>query len=166
MTRDLTTSDITTDLLEVQRKGQEELRKFVGERLISSPDKQHGFRDPLPKNKTLTFSSLYNMESKIQDKKVKTLKVDQSIMQRLIIASQAGRDLNLKEILKHELLPVPISLAEMNGYLRSGSKAMLVSILTEDIQCPPTLEASDLGNDATFVIDGQALVVARGMPDG
>ena len=54
------------------------------------------------------------------------LQVDRSIMQRLIAAYQAGREVNMSENMKHELMPVPISLANIDGTLRTGDKSLLV----------------------------------------
>ena len=42
-------------------------------------------------------------------------------------------EVDLDEILKHELLPVPVALAEMNGTLRTGSKAVLLQGITSGI---------------------------------
>lgn len=65
--------------------------------------------------------------------------------------------------MKHELLPVPISLAEMNGSLRTGNKSVLADKLTEDIVCPEAIEVHNLSS--CLIIDGQALVVALGKPE-
>ena len=65
-----------------------------------------------------------------------------------------------RPVLKHKLLPVPISLAEINGTLCTGNKSVLVNKLTQDIVCP---EATDMSS--CLIIDGQALVVAVGKPD-
>ena len=43
------------------------------------------------------------------------MKADRNVLQRLIIAYEAGRSVDLPSVLTHELLPVPLSLAEMNG---------------------------------------------------
>ena len=72
----------------------------------------------------------------------------------------------LDQILCHELLPVPIALAEMNGDLRTGSKAVFSEVLVEHIPCPASLVPDDLGERPTIIIDGQALVVSVGKPKG
>jgi hypothetical protein len=38
-----------------------------------------------------------------------------------------------REILKHELMPVPIAIAETNGSLRSGNKSLLLDILLKNV---------------------------------
>ena len=53
------------------------------------------------------------------------LEADRKVLQTLISAYEAGRDVNLSEVMTHELLTVPQALAEMNGSLRAGSKAIL-----------------------------------------
>ena len=48
---------------------------------------------------------------------------------------EAGRGINLDEILKHELLFVQGALAEMCGNLRTGSKAILLQAIVSGISC-------------------------------
>lgn len=63
-------------------------------------------------------------------------------------------------------MPVPIALAEMNGVLRTGSKAVLSDILAKGIPCPATLVPAEFGDAATLIIDGQALTVSINKPKG
>ena len=60
-------------------------------------------------------------------------------------------------------MPVPVSLAEMNGRLLTGQKADLANILTKDIECPKQIELQDR---ASLLIDGNGfkLVSAIGKP--
>ena len=37
-------------------------------------------------------------------------------------------------------MAVPVSLAETNGKLRTGQKAVLANLLTNDIECPKQIE--------------------------
>jgi hypothetical protein len=82
----------------------------------------------LEKNNPLTFESLYKVRvgSKAVDKR-KIIKADRNILQRLILAYKAGREVDLRQILKHELLTVPISIASIDtsGSLKSGNKPVL-----------------------------------------
>jgi len=119
----------------------------------------------LPKNKPLTFSSLFQVElmpSITTAKKV--VQADRKFLQRLITAFQAGRDVHLEEIIRHELMPSPPALAQMNGDLRSGQKSLLSDSLIGDTPCPHSLEAADIGVKGTLIIDGQAHVVALVKP--
>jgi len=167
VTKDLVTPEIERDLLSAKQKGQEQLMHFIEERVIPKEERVTKFRDPLSKNKPLTFNSLFEVtRSRTGSVKEKAIKADRKILQRLITAYEAGRDVNLDEILCHELLPVPLALAEMNGNLRSGSKAIFSQVLTADVPCPPMLEQGELGGQATLIIDGQAMVIALGRPHG
>ena len=91
------------------------------------------------------------------------IQADRSILQRLVMAYQAGREVNLKSILQHELLPVPLSLAEMNSELRTGDKSSLMNLITTDIDCPSSIEHQK--ETSLLIIDGQALVVTLGRPE-
>jgi len=156
-TKDLTTEEIQDHLLHAQDRGQKQLTRFVEERLVPCVTREISYRDPLPKNKPLTFCSLYEVDTKGKKGSTeKVLKADRSILQRLIIAYEAGRKVDLNQILQHELLPVPIALAEMNGDLLTASKALLAEALTENIKCLTDLPAGDLKDGATLMIDGMA----------
>ena len=50
-------------------------------------------------------------------------------MERLITAYKDGRDVNLEEVLQHELMPVSVAIAELNGNLKSGNNANLGDVL-------------------------------------
>ena len=64
---------------------------------------------------------------------------------------------------KHELLPVPVSLGEMNDALRPGNNSELANVVTEDIDCPETIQLH--ATSSFLIIDEQALVVALGNTD-
>ena len=61
------------------------------------------------------------------------LKADRTVLQRLITAYGAGRSVDMQMVMQHELLPVPIVLAEMNGQLRTGAKSILADVLLSGI---------------------------------
>jgi hypothetical protein len=69
--------------------------------------------------------------------KVITVKADRDFYQKLITAYHAGRIVDLDEVLKHELMKVPISIASTNGALRTGTKAILADVMTKDVKLPP-----------------------------
>ena len=81
-------------------------------------------------------------------------------MYRLVTAYEARREVDLPAILQHELMPVPVSLAEIDGTMRTG-KSILVDVLTENIKCP---ESITLEGRSALLIDGFALVAALGKP--
>ena len=69
--------------------------------------------------------------------------------------------MNLEDVLKHELMTVPLSLAKTNGNLHSTNKSLLSAVLTQDVHCQTSIE---LDNPGCIIIDGQALVMALGKP--
>lgn len=72
-------------------------------------------------------------------------------------------EVNLKEILQHELLSVPKSVAEMNGSLFAGQKLLLADELTKGINCPAIIS---LPQNAALITDGQAVINTNEKPDG
>ena len=170
VTKDLATEVIQESLLRAKVLGQQEVKKFVQDRLIvaeqcDKPDVS--IYEPVRKNNAPTFATLYqlaNVAKHTKDRDQKTvMKADRNVLRRLITFYEAGRSVDLASVLKHELLPVPVSLAEMNGTLRTGNKSELANVVTEDIDCPETIQLH--ATSSLLIIDGQALVVALGKPD-
>ena len=144
VTKDLATEVIQESLLRAKRLGQQEVKKFVQDRLIvaeqcDKPDVS--IYEPMRKNNAPTFATLYQVVKHTKDRDQKTvMKADRNVLRRLITSYEAGRSVDLSSVLKHELLPVPVSLAEMNGTLRTGNKSELANVMTEDINCPETIQ--------------------------
>jgi hypothetical protein len=166
-TKDLATQPIQDSLLHAKELGMNEVEGFAQDRLVTAEgfDKPAvSIHDPLRRNNAPTFATLYEVAKQTKEKdKKEVLKADRNILRRLITAYEASRPVDLPSILRHELLPVPISLAEMNGNLRSGNKAVLAEVITEGIDCPEVIKLHDT---SSCLIDGQALVVVLGKPDG
>lgn len=162
-TKDQATQEITESLCCASKEGQKKLECFVRERLLPQADNENAdhrkFHDPMKRSYPATFGKLFETGKK--DMKTSSIKVDRSILQRLVISYAAGRDVNLEEILKHELLPVPIAIAEMNGSLKSGEKSILKDVLLKNVNCPDQMNVSE---GSTLVIDGQFLIKAVGNP--
>ena len=143
--------------------GQQEVKTFVQDMLIvaeqcDKPDVS--IYEPVRKNNAPTFATLYQVVKHTKDRDQKTvMKADSNVLRRLITSYEAGRSVDLSSVLKHELLPVPVSLAEMNGPLRTGNKSELANVVTEDIDCPETIQLD--ATSSFLIIDGQAL----GKPD-
>ncbi|KAG1683971.1 hypothetical protein GQR58_009569 [Nymphon striatum] len=137
VTKDVATSEIQDSLLNAEVYGRLQVNNFVAKRFV---EKSEGLRAPIHKTKALTFASLYEKKKNAAQGKTAALKSDRQIFQRLITAFQAGRPVNLDRILTHELLKVPLSIAEENGSLRTGNKALLVGVLTKDVTCPSEIE--------------------------
>ena len=160
VTTDLATETIQKSLLHAKELGQAKLNAFVERMLV--PD-EHDQVDkpnvqihaPLHKSTAKTFASLYEVVKADKDKGNRTiLKADRNVLQRLVIAYEVGRPVDLTAVLRHELLPVPISLANTNGALRTGNKSLLADGLTKDVTCPESLDLQYLSS--CLIIDGQA----------
>jgi hypothetical protein len=113
-------------------------------------------RTPISKNNPLTIASLYKIHtSSNPSEKGKIVKADRNTLHRIVTAFKAGREVNMSEILKHELMPVPIAIAETNGSPRSGNKSLLLDILLKNVD---TNGVIDFNDRSALIIDGQFLV--------
>ena len=83
-------------------------------------------------------------------------------MQRLVCAYASGRRVDLSNIVQHELMSVPTSVAETSGSLQTGNKALLAECLTETVDCPSHTNANE---SSLLLIDGQSLIFAMGTPE-
>ena len=164
VTKDQATVEITEFLLNAKENGEKQLQQFVQERLVAVEDGgdttgRKKFHDRMKRNRSATFAKLYEVRK--SDTQKVSLKADRSIFQRLIISYEAGRNVDLDEILKHELFPVPLALADTDSSLRTGQKSTLMNELCKKVKC---METCDVPEGATLLIDGQALVVSLGNP--
>ena len=75
-------------------------------------------------------------DSKEKNKTI-ILRAHRNVLQRLIIAYEAGRKVYLHSVLKYRSMPVPVVLAEMNGSLRTGKKSVLADLITSGINSWP-----------------------------
>ncbi|KAK1879977.1 Aerobic magnesium-protoporphyrin IX monomethyl ester [oxidative] cyclase [Dissostichus eleginoides] len=135
--KDVVTPEIQESLLGAEHLGQAQMKVFVDKRVCEPPDSdQHlGLKSPIRKNKAKTFASLYEVVQ-LSKNKQNTIKVDRQILQRLVTVYRAGRKVDLENVLQHELMPIPPSLAATNGSLHSTNKSVLANILTKHVQTP------------------------------
>ena len=61
------------------------------------------FSDTMYKNNTPTFETLYEVKGSKEKDKCTILRVDRNVLQRLIIVYGAGREVDLLNVLSHEL---------------------------------------------------------------
>lgn len=163
-TKDLATSGIQQSLLNAESMGKDLLGQMLDARFLKQPGttgyvKLH---EPLKKNKALTLGSLYDIK-KMSKGTEKVLKADRSVLQRLITAYESGRPVNLPNVLQHELMPVPLSLSQLDGSLRSGAKSVLQDVLITGVVCPVSVQPH---GQSCLIIDGNALLQAIGKPHG
>ena len=161
--KDLATDVIQTSLLHAETLRQKQVNDFVEHRLLATQGESQytELGSPLDKKSPhILLTLLYTKKAKANKK---TIKVDRNIQPRLITAYRAGRQVNLGNVLKHELIPVPVSLAEMDDSLRVGNKPSLIDVLIQNVSTPSEIE---IKAPSTLIIDGQALVTALGKPKG
>ena len=112
VTKDLATEVIQESLLRAKVLGQQEVKKFVQDRLIvaeqcDKPDVS--IYEPVHKNNAPTFATLYQVVKHTKDRDQQTvMKADRNVLRRIITSYEAGRSVDLSSGLKHELLPVSV----------------------------------------------------------
>ena len=161
--KDLITVSIEDSLLGAEYLGKKLINAFVEKRICLAPDNdQHvDFKTPIRENKAVTFASLYTVVQGVKGKQF-TIKMDRNILQRLITAYRAGREVNFdSNIFQHELMFVPLSLATINGTLHSPNRSLLAIILTKNVLTP---SAISVDGPSCLLIDGKALVMALSKP--
>ncbi len=135
-TKDTATHDITTDLESAEERGKQNLVANVQQRLIEGTVK---FHDTMKRHNSKTFAHLYKAHVSSTTKVQKTIKADRKLLQRLLNVVNAGRVINMLDILKHELSPVPLSLAKAGGDMNATPKAELLNILSANVDSPSTV---------------------------
>ncbi|MES9879848.1 MAG: hypothetical protein ABW185_03105, partial [Sedimenticola sp.] len=135
---DVASNEIKADLLSAESRGMHMVKVNVTERLI---DTTIPFHDTMKRNCSKTFASLYHCSTVNQKQEKKVVKADRKLIQKLLTVAQAGRNVKMDEILKHELSPVPLSLAKLDGEMNSAAKSDLLGLLVTDInaQVPTSL---------------------------
>ena len=123
-----------------------------------------GLYDRISKNKSKTFVCLYDVEIveiSMPSGQTSTVKADRDLFRRLLSASVSGRDIDIPFLLHHELSPVPLSLASVDGTLNAADKAPLFHLLCDEF-IMPTGPAMD--QETCTVIDAMGIVQALGKP--
>ena len=130
------TETIKSDLLAAKEKGTEALTAFVEDRLLSD---SAGFFDPLPKLRLGTFRDAQKKTTVSKEGRAVILRTDRNLFARLLVIGQS-RQMDLRQLLVHELGPLPWSLALFDGALVKTNKAALPKLLedgVESLQCLP-----------------------------
>ena len=144
--------DVEKDVLNADKRGQEEKDCFVNERL---KEEGKGFFDPVKKLKLRTMSSVSKKVSVVtKNKKVVELKQQGNIAFQLLVKSQSlGKNIDLLNVMKYQLTPVPYCIGTSDGYLGKTNKAKGYQHLTK--------EEADYQNsskeDTLLIVDGNAV---------
>ena len=140
------------DLLLAKEKGTTALTAFIEERLVKTST---GFFQTLPKLKLGSFRDAQKKTSVAAGDRNVIIRADRNLFARLLVIGQS-RQMDLKDLLTHELGPLPWSLASSDGSLAKTNKAILSKELESGIEC-----LSNLPDVTTAVIiDAMALLQA------
>ena len=162
-TGDVAPEDVRDELLSAEVKGTSLVIDFVKSHLI---DRSVDFYSRIPQNKAKTLATMYKVKVPVQKDKVIEVKAERDIFHRLLVASGSGRDVNLENILKHELSPVPLALAKTNRQLLSAkNKADLQSILIETTTAKIETNLPKSSSPTCLLIDAPALIQAISKPE-
>ena len=123
------------DLLMAKEKGTTALTSFVEERLVTTAT---GFFETLPKLKLGSFRDACKKSSLTVGDKNVVIRSDRNLFARLLVIGQS-RHMDLRELLIHELGPLPWSLASCDGSLAKTNKAALSKLLEDGVECLPSL---------------------------
>ena len=133
--KDSAPTDVVRDLLRAEERGKLHVITNVKQRLI---EKTVGFHDVLKKHSSKTFATLYKATVSTKHNVQKTVKADRKHL-RLLNAVTAGRTVEMGSILKHELSPVPLSLAKHGGDMNSTQTSVLINVLADGIPIPSAI---------------------------
>ena len=151
----ITSSALKEDLLKAEEKGKSALVSFVQDQLTNSAV---GFFETLPRLKLGKFGEVKKTVN--QGGKSFVLQADRNLFARLLVIGQS-RQIDLRDLLTHELGPVPWSLATYDGSLAKTNKSVLAKLREDGVEILPNLT-----NASAVIIDAMAQLQAlRRIPD-
>lgn len=158
VTKDVATEKIQNFLLNVAEDGEKQVLVFVNERLIGGKDAVRiSIEEPLKQNIVASMKTLYEPTKKETQPQQKTLKVHGNMLQRLVMAFEAGRAMNLEKMLERELQEYPLALVEPDGQLRSGNP-LDINVLIKPQECCAAI--SNVKSESHLIVSGDTMVTA------
>ena len=94
-------------------------------------------------------------------RQLNTTKAARDLFKKLFSASVSGRNISIRELLRHELAEYPLSLTTDKGDLRLTDKANLSHIIADDHTVDVIPQTDE---ESCVIIDGMALVQMIGKP--
>ena len=157
-TKDVAVDVICNELLAAEEKGKSLLKYFTEQRL---KEKTVGFFDTIKKQNSKTFATLYKIPVAEKESEKKFLKAEISFCSGCSTLLVQG---NLCKLLKHELSPVPLSLAKPVDQINPTTKSDMLFLLTTamDVETPADVPKSKLST--CVLIDGHAKFQSLGKP--
>lgn len=138
------------DLLLAKEKGTIAMTSFVEERLKTNST---GFFETLPKLKLESFRDAWKKTSVRAGERNVIIRADRNLFAHLLVIGQS-RQLDLRELLTHELGPLPWSLASPDGSLTKTNKAVLPTLLEDGVNGLPKLP----DQTTAVIIDAMAML--------
>ncbi|KAJ8039232.1 hypothetical protein HOLleu_16882 [Holothuria leucospilota] len=148
----VTSDDVTKDVLGAYGEGDLSFQQFCTERL------QQGNKDmiaTMPENKVKSFATMAKqVKSKQKDREI-VRRSDSNLFARLVLIGNS-QHVDIREMIKYSLGPVPLSLATCKGTLAKTSKSKIMHFLEGVVG--PSVHCVDIPAEAAWVIDGMALL--------
>ena len=142
---------ITADLMQAHRRGEDAYKQFRLQRLEANPPLKN-FYDTLPKMKLKTFSETCKMKRVRSNGRDIMLRATTGLFGNILMMAQT-RQLDMKEILKFPLGPLPWSLATADGLPRKTAKSTLSKELQKNVPASEFISLS-----SACIVDGMAIV--------
>ena len=120
-------AEIKEDLLQANEVEKKCLKNFIDKRIKKN---EQNLSDPIKKNMLLTFESTEKKAASKPKGITVALRSDRDTFARLLLI-QKDRDIDLKENLKFQLTPLPLSLANADGTFSKTVKSKLFAELSK-----------------------------------
>ena len=143
--------NVSNDLLEAHRIGEEAYQSFKQEHLEASSPKMQ-FHDKMTKKKLMTFSDIRKKSQNQQETKNTGLMADRKLFGHMVLVDQS-RDLHMSDVLVHPLGPVPWAFANSDGSLCTTNKTALARVLEKMV-----FPAEVIPEPSSTIIDGMRLI--------
>ena len=145
--------DIESDMLNAHSKGSDALQQFVEDRLKTG---KTSFHDPLPAMRLKTFCDTAGKKNVTCQGRNVVLWADRNLFARLTVLAQ-NHQMDMREVLKRSLGPLPWVLAAADGSLAKTSKAKLLHLMEGSAPSSDTMPLFS-STSAAWLYDGLALL--------
>lgn len=143
------TEKIENDLLTAKETGRREFEAFVHKRLQSS---EVAFHAPLQKCALKSFGDLLMKKQSKSASSDTIIKADRGLFAKMVVTAKS-REMDMEEVLKYPLGPLPWSLATPDGAPAKPAKASLLHLLESEVEPAEYVPAS-----GALVLDGMAII--------
>lgn len=141
---------IVNDLMTAEEEGEKLFQEFAKTRLQSNTVK---FSDTLKKRKVLTFSTMGKKKvTKAAGREI-AFKADKKLFAQLILVGNA-RKIQLDEMLKYNLGPLPLAISSLQGTLVKTNKATLLHHIETAVE---NALVDIIPHGSVWVLDGMVM---------